>query len=356
MKKVLSFLVFGFMAACVQAQNFSVDDFIELSAYSPKKLETFISKKGFVPSNRAYEDEGVVNTWMQASKSNDNNNASFPTVRQFSKYQRGENVSFCFQTSSLQEQDAAIARLKSEGFSMGYSKFNNDSVLLFQKKNTTVRAYTYQEDSITFYCMYFENKAIPAPRSIRYAGDLLKFESHEILVASFGEANVVKDRYHFDGNDVNACSVLFPNTPRQAVFIWTDQQNMTGLDQVIISGNLPTDGASNFHQQITENNWQLEDGIRFNMRLEELVRANGNDVSFYGRNSDYNFMVVPQKKGEIDFSNIGIVLDCINCEGAPLLNKNIVNANEAFDQSLRLHVGMIILFPPKEHDKKYASR
>lgn len=355
MKKVLSFLVFGCLTACAYSQGFSVDDFIELSSYSPKKLESVISKKGFIPSNKTLEDGNIVDTWMQASKTADS--SLFPIVRQISKYQEGNDVSFCFQTTSRSEQEAAIAKLKSEGFLFGNSRVNKDSALLFQRRNTTVKAYSYQEDDVVYYCLLFQNKPLPSPRSIVYAGDLLQFTSHEYLAATYGERNVKKDRYHFAENEINVCSVLFPNTPRQAVFVWQDQQNYAGLNQVIISGNIPTDGSADFHQQIGENSWMLEGGIHFNMRLEELVRQNGDEVFFYGRNSDYNLMVVPQKKGEIDFTTTGIILDCINCEGSPLLDKNIISASEALDNSLRLHVGMIILVPATGHDtKKYASR
>ena len=356
MKKVSLFLVAGCLGICSYCQGFSVDEFIELATYSPKKLEAAIAKKGFIPSNRTLEEGNLVDSWIQASRSADS--SLFPIVRQLSKYQQGDEISFCLQTTSKEEQDAAIARLKNEGFSYGLCKKDKDSAVLFQRKTTTVRAYTYEAEDVVYYCLLFQNQPVPSPRSIRYAGDLLKFSSHELLVASFGEKYVKKDRYHFSGNEINNCSVLFPNTPRQAVFIWEDQQNFTTLDQVIISGNLPTETAIGFDQRIGENAWVLEEGIRFNMRLDELIRTNGDDIQFYGKNANYSLMVVPQKKGEIDFSTTVVMLDCINCEGSPLLDKKIISATEALDNSLRLYVGMIILLPHNNSSdsKKYASR
>lgn len=356
MKKVLSFLVFGCLTICVYSQGLSVDDFIELSSCAPKKLESLISKKGFIPSNRALDEGNITEVWMQASKTTDS--SLFPTVRQISKHQEGNEILFCFQTTSKTEHDVAVSRLKTEGFYYGNSKFNKDSsAVLFQRRNITVKAYSYLEEDVTYYCLLFNNKPVASARSIVYADDLLQFTSHEYLVTTFGEKNVKKDRYHFDENEINNCSVLFPNTPRQAVFIWQDQQNYTGLNQLVISGNLPTDGAIGFHQQIGENSWMLTDGIHFNMKLEELIRANGEDVYFYGRNTDYNLMVVPQKKGQIDFTTTGIILDCINCDGNSLLDQKVISSSEAIDNSLRLHIGLIILVPSSNHDsRKYASR
>lgn len=355
MKKVWSFLVFGCLVACCYGQGLSVDEFIELSSCNSKKLESLISKKGFIPSNRTLDEGNITEVWMQASRTTDS--SLFPIVRQISKHQEGNNVLFCFQTTSKTEHDAAISKLKSEGFFYGASRFNKDSATLFQRRNITVKAYNYTEEDVTYYCLLFNNKPVASARSILYADDLLQFTSHEYLVTTFGERNVKKDRYHFDDKEVNNCTVLFPNTPRQAVFIWLDQQNYTGLNQLIISGNLPTDGAIGFNQQIGQNSWMLTDGIHFNMRLEELIRANGEDVYFYGRNTDYNLMVVPQKKGQIDFTSTGIILDCINCEGNSLLDKKVISSSEALDNSLRLHVGLIILVPSTSHDsRKYASR
>jgi hypothetical protein len=114
---------------------------------------------------------------------------------------------------------------------------------------------------------------------------------------------------------------------------------------MLIGGNMSTRGSADFNRQIRENTWSLTNGVRFNMRLAELVRLNGGDFSFFGRKSDNFLSVAPDNKGRINFFATGIVLDCLNCNGSSFLNKEMVNASDALQQQLSLYVGMIMLIP-----------
>lgn len=356
MKRLSLFIAFGIIMVSGYGQELTVDDFLDFSSVSSKKLENSFSKKGFIPAGRSYQNDTIVNTWQQAVRNPDS--TKMPVARRVSKYQNGKEIYYSFQTSSADEYLSAINKLKQEGFIAPTGNINIDTSLLFQRKNVTVQGYSYTEDSISYYSLFFQRKPMPSPRSIIYANDLLQFTSHEYLVALFGNGNVKKDLYYFSDKEINKCSVLFPNTPRQAVFIWEDESTLTGLSHIIIGGSVRTMGSSEFNQQISENSWRLDNGIHFNMRLEELLEVNGEDLTFYGRNSEYFLTLVPQNKGQVDLSSTCIVLDCINCEGAPLLDKPIISASEALDQDIRLHVGMIILMPPANGNNgtKYARR
>lgn len=354
MKRQLLLSVFLMAAAIARSQEFSVDELMSFSASPSRKFDSYISKKGFRPFDRSMQNDTIVQSWQQAQNNPDSTQA--PILRKISRYQSGKQAYFSLQTSSKQEYLSAIAKLKQEGFFYGTAIANQDTVLVFQKTNYTVEASCFIEDSTLYYTLACKYQSTPSSRDITYGNDLVQFTSHELLAGFFGRSNVKSDVYYFSDKEISRCSVLFPNTTRQAVFIWKDEQNLRGLSQVIISGNFPTRVTAEFNQQMRENRWILDNGLHFNMRLDELVRLNGEDLAFYGKHSASPFMVLPQNKGNIDLANTTIVLDCINCGGSPMLDQKIVSASEALDRSLRLHVGMIILTPASAEEDKYVNK
>jgi hypothetical protein len=355
MRKQLLFVSFLCFMGTLRAQDISVDDFLEFASYSPKKVENLISKKGFTPAGKTFLNDTIVDTWQQMPKKVDSTRPAIE--RRISKFQNGTEIYYSLQTTSKDEYQKAVYQLKKEGFVGGVDTAVINTNLLLQRRNISIQGSTYAEDDLSFYSLFFEHKPLPSARSIQFANDLLQFTSHEYLTAFFGSNNVKKDLYYFSEKEVNKCSVLFPNTPRQAVFIWKDELNLTSLSHIIIGGSIRTAGSVDFTQQITENSWRFQSGIRVNMRLEELLDLNTKDVSFYGRNSEYFLTVAPQTGGEVDLTNTCVMLDCINCEGDGLLDQKLIKASDAVDRSLRLHVGMIILMPPVPGSaSKYAAR
>jgi hypothetical protein len=81
------------------------------------------------------------------------------------------------------------------------------------------------------------------------------------------------------------------------------------------------------------------------MRLAEMIRLNEGDFEFFGKSSEFAFMVVPQKKGAIDFRKTGVTLGCLNCSNAPLANREKVGAEAAMGNGLQLHILSLILIP-----------
>jgi len=354
MKRVLLFIGVVSIAGVCYGQQFSVDEFLEVSAIPAQKLNNYISKKGYTPAGKTMQNDTIVDTWQQAVKlTQDNLN---PAIRRISKYQNGKSVSFSYQTPSREEYIQAISILKKDGFFCGNESKNADSAFLFQKMNMTVQTFSFEEEGIPYYSLFFHREEAPAHRNINYAEDLLQFTSHEYLSNFFGADNVKKDLYFFSEKEINKCSVLFPNSTRQVVFIWKDEDNLMELSHILIGGNMSTRSSLDFNNQIRENTWTLSSGVRFNMRLAELIKLNGQDFSFFGRNSDNFLTVSPSNNGEIDFSSVGIVLDCLNCESSSLLNKQTILASEALDQHISLYVGIIMLMPPVDQVKKIAKR
>lgn len=90
---------------------------------------------------------------------------------------------------------------------------------------------------------------------------------------------------------------------------------MMTLDHIILGGKPLSDDEA-YSGPMRPNTWQLKNGLYFNMRLDQLIRLNEDDIYFFGRNSDYFLNVKQQKKAAIDFSNTGVILDCLNCDGS----------------------------------------
>lgn len=334
-------------------QEISVNDFLEVSSLSSQKFDNYLSKKGYIPAGKTFQNDTIIDTWQQIVKVTEENQN--PLGKRIAKYQWGKEISYCFQTPSRQEYEGAISSIRSNGFFCGNEGVSPDSSVMFQKKNITIQAYSFKEEGIVYYSLFFHQQQMPA-RTVKYADDLLQFTSHEYLANYFGAANVVKDFYFFSEKELNKCSVLFPNSTRQVVFIWKDEYNLKDLSYILIGGNMSTKSSVDFNQQIRENTWVLDNGIRFNMRLGELLKLNGEDFTFFGRKSDNFLTIDPRSKGNIDFATTGIVLDCLNCESASFLNKEQLLASDVLDQRISLYVGMIMLIPGSETAKKYASR
>jgi hypothetical protein len=220
-----------------------------------------------------------------------------------------------------------------------------DSAMLLQKEDMTVRVKEEMRDEVKMYTVILQKKPVPTASSIRYAEDLLFFDSHERLVALFGNSNVKKELYYFSEADSTRCSVIFPNSNRQAIFIWEDQDNFRALSFLIIGGGLKPEGAGSYSQAVSLNAWRSSSGIYTGMRIQEILRVNDADFNFYGPNSEFAYMAVPEKKGNIDFKHTGITLGCFNCTGSPIMKKEKISAQGALDAGIQLFVTSIVLMP-----------
>ena len=197
----------------------------------------------------------------------------------------------------------------------------------------------------TIYSFRFHEETFPLPETIQYAEDLLKFNSHEYLVAFFGKANVIKDVYYFSEKDVAKCSVLFPKTSRQAVIIWEDQVNLWKPSYLIVGGNTNTGSAATYDGVIDENVWSSKEGVYSGMSLVSLIKLNGNSFRFYGRNASVPYLIVPENTGTLNFRKKMIVLGCLNPNGSRLLNNTTISADEILNDNLGIYVHMMMILP-----------
>ena len=341
MRKLLLYLL---VLSCLfaEGQVVTADDFVTISSLPEKKMGDYVSKKGFVQTARNYDNDTVTNEYFYNNRKKGNETPD-SVLRFISGYVKGKATGVIYKTSSAKEYESIINDFEKNGFLSG--KEGKDSLLFFQKGNMTVHIDEVTEDDVKFYLVRVDRKPLPDLSNIRFADDLLAFDSHESLSMLFGKENVKKDAYYFSATQVNRCSVLYPNTNRQAIFIWEDQQNSRKLSFLLIGGSLRSESSSDFNQTIGLNSWHSHSGLYTGMKLSEVETVNDGDFYFYGLNSEFAFMAVPEKKGNIDFKKTGIVLGCFNCNAEPVLKTEKVSAEAAINAGLRLYIMSIVLIP-----------
>jgi hypothetical protein len=324
----------------VQAQVISIDDLLTFSSLSSKNLNNFLNKRNFVPVKNytQYNDRSI--SYYQ----NKNRKDSDSIFRKLDIITGKEEQSFLLNTSSRAEFNENCAKLKKAGFMISCLPGNeNHDDQFFQKKNFTVTTGTTIEEDILYYRIFLQKKELLTADQVQYSEDLLKFDSHEYLASFFGEQNVKKDLYYFSEKELRKCSVLFPNTSRQALFIWNDQDKYMDLSYILISGVLPTVSAVQYSNFISQSKWFSKEGLYAGMSLYEVLQLNNEDFTFYGRNSEVSFMVDPNSRGNIDFKKTGIMLGCVNSEVYRLLGKEKISALEAFNRHIPLYVYYIMV-------------
>jgi hypothetical protein len=340
-------ILISFLVVCdLHGQEFSAKDFLFASSVSSKKLESYLTKNHFLPGGSRIQDGNRVNIYrFSKPQKNKKKKDTLYINRNIEIFRTKNSFSFTYITSLKKEFDESLQELKKSGFFCGNER--GSTGVLFQRKNITVQASTRQEtDNDTLYSLVINEQVLPLPETIQFAEDLLKFYSHEYLVSVFGSANVVKDLYYFSEKDVVKCSVLFPKTSRQAVFIWEDDSNLCKPAYLIIGGNMNASTISNYDGVIGENVWNSKEGVYSGMSLNSLIRLNGNSFKFYGKNSESPYMIVPENTGSLNFKMNRVVLGCLNPSGSRLLSNPLINADEILTDNLGIYVYMMLIVPP----------
>jgi hypothetical protein len=327
------------------SQDFSAKDFLFASSLSTKKFESYLSKKKFISTGKRWQNDTVVNIYsFKREKKKRKKEDSVQIKRSIELFQAKDNLSFTFLTSVKDEFTESIQGLSEMGFFCGNK--TDTAAVLYQKRNISVLADMIKtEEGDTLYSLTFSQAELPSPESIHFADDLLQFYSHEYLVGVFGEKNVVKDLYYFSDKEIAKCSVLFPKTSRQAIFIWEDEMNLCKPSSVIVGGGTKTAGSANYDGLIGENVWQLKDGVYPGMSINSLMNLNGESFKFYGKNTNLPYTILNDNAGALNFKKNRVQLGCLNPTGSKLLNNPTVNADEILSDNLGLYVLMIMVFP-----------
>ncbi len=339
----------------VNSQDLSVDELLTLTSLSSQKFDQYISKKGFTKSSSGFQHDSLAQTWQPKQN---NKKKKEQIQRQVERSQVRRMNMLHFKTSCPKEFGTIRTKLKKEGFQCPADTLVNCSFpLRFKRKNITVNVDRLIENEDTLFSFRFNEKLPPAPAKIEFANDLLQFESHEDLIYIFGENNVKKDKYYFSDNDARVCTVLFPYSSRQVVFLWKDDSTCSELASIVFGGTLGISSDISYTSQVAANTWMLSNGISCNLNLRELIQMNGGDLRFYGKQSKYFLSLVPENTGQLELNEgISVVLGCLNCENDTVLNAATVSAKDALQKGLGMHVLMVILSPESKVRAVEVSR
>ncbi|MEO6730840.1 MAG: hypothetical protein ABIN01_06460 [Ferruginibacter sp.] len=344
MKRLLFFFTLFFYALQTYGQGMPVESLFTLTSFSPAKFDNYLSKKGFAFRGNDVRQDTMLKMYDYRRTK------SFKDIDSISRaICRAEikgDAFVTYETASLAEFMDMRSQLKSTGFYyLREADNNNLGGLLYQHKDLTVRTIIDTVDNAPRYSMVFHKKTFPAPKNIYYANDLLTFTSHEYLVSYFGEKNVKKDIYYFSGNEVTKCSVLFLNTNRQVVFIWSDEANRCAISHLLFGGQQNLESAMESGKYVEENVWALKSGVRPGMSLMELRMLNGTDFNFHGGNSINTGAVIADNQGKLDFKKEEVLLSCLNCRDDKFSKAKVMNADDSIDEGRILFVLSVILNP-----------
>ncbi|WP_460554331.1 hypothetical protein [Ferruginibacter profundus] len=343
MKRLLLFLCLLFLGQLAIAQMAALN-LSELSYVPKQKFDTYISKKGFAFVGTSYKTDTIARDFDYKRTPKD----TIPVQRTVTSFSTKEDFCLVYRTTSTDEFQKIKADIKKEGFFCNREK---DSLtapfLLYQHNDVTVNISSKTIDTLTEYSFTVRKQELPKPKEISFAEDLSVFNSHEYLRFYFGEQNVKKDIYYLSDQKVGKCSVLFPNTNRQVVFLWDDEANNCNLSKIYIGGQLMAESNLQYENNIPENLWRLKSGIRPGMSLYQLRKLNDAAFNFNGGNSSNTGMVATDSTGKLDFKRESVILGCMNCTDPAFSKKKIMNSDDAIEEERILFVQTIILEPVK---------
>ena len=347
MKRLLLFfclLLFGYTSL---AQVEAALNLTEVSYIPKQKFDSYISKKGFAFIGTSYKTDTIARDfgYRGAGKKGPD---SIPVQRSVTSFSTKEDFSLVYRTTSVSEYQKIKTDIRKEGFFCNREKDSLTALfLLYQHNDVTVTVTSKTIDTLTEYSFAVRKQELPKPKEISFAEDLSVFNSHEYLRYYFGEQNVKKDIYYLSEQRIGKCSVLFPNTSRQVVFLWGDEVNNCSLAKIYIGGQLMAETNLKYEDNVPENLWQLKSGVRPGMSLYRLRMLNDAAFNFNGGNSSNSGMISTDSTGKLDFKKESIILGCMNCTDAAFYKKAVINSDDAIQDERILFVHTIILDPSK---------
>ncbi len=137
MGKILLILIVSLSYMCnAYSQSITVDDLLTLSSLSPKNIDGYLNKKGFVSAGKSLQDDLVGKTFVESKKVKSKDTSG--VIRSISLYKK-ENIDYyVLHTSSVQEYRDGSSRLKKAGFFSDSSKGKEQPGQCFFKKEILV--------------------------------------------------------------------------------------------------------------------------------------------------------------------------------------------------------------------------
>lgn len=342
MKKALLLLQLSLCSYLLQAQNheFSIKELVSLTNISINKFDNYAIKRGYKP----HPDMTVTEFGNAFSKLTRESRIE----KLLERYDKSDTSAVFYMTNSANE----FADLKSELERAGFAHEETESKKnpfpsLYQRGDVAVRPAIKQDGDKTVYAFTVERKSLPKASDIKFVEDLLLLTSHENIAAVFGDETVKKDVFYFSEDEITKCSVLFPNSNRQVIFIWKDQVNRKDIDFILIGGHVRSQGSKNFDSQINMNMWYSRQGVKLGMRLQDIEELNGQPFLFHGWESEQPGVISPKNAGLLNFKKIGVQFNCFNCREDEYYAKNgeLISSDKIAKENTRVYVSTLIILP-----------
>ena len=301
-----------------------------------KKIENYLRKKGFTREGYPYDSEVVFTSQYVED--------SVVISRSFQFVFKEDALQLLYKTTSLKE----LQSWKKELLETATPFKNNDQTGLFYnaKEHLTLKCSEEMQDTVQSYTLSATKKVLPKIKDLAFAEDLLPIDAHIYLEALFGKHNVKEETFYFSESMQKKCSIIYPNTPRQAIFLWNDEVSLKDIAFIII-GEYENKTSQNVESPLTLAQWKSRQGISCGMSLRELELINQNEVNFYKWRSSMSG-TLSTNKGQIDFSSIEIVLDCLNCNFVSAQGDGmVISSIEASEQKQKWYVRSFAVVPPK---------
>jgi hypothetical protein len=323
-----------------QKSDISISALVECTFMPQEGFGKYVSNKGFI-NVAAVSKNALVYERSQRNKS---------LKHILERQDLADTVSVMLQTTSHAEFTSWRQELQKSGFSYYKDKDKQEEDLypIFQRRNIIARLSLQYTDIQTLYCLKLENVRLPDVSSIRYAEDLLQLNAHEYIVAVFGAANVKQDVFYFSEQEINQCSILFPNTSNQVIFIWKDEVNKRGISFLLLGGQTNIQGTAPIYSGNLFHKWRSQQGIYLGMTLKELEQLNKASIDFYGWESEQPGHVKNRMNGTIDFTKIGLQLQCLDCSPELTNTDIILSSKNILRTNNRVFVSSMIILPERK--------
>lgn len=318
----------------LSAQTISLNELLNMAAIGAGKFQQYASRKGFQMEERQQD-------FVRMQYSRDTANAFF-----ISRKWNGHGGWLRLEKITAADYELLKQRMKADGFVAGELKAKVHTEL-FERGSLLITASPEidLEEGKRLYNLVIQDKPLPKAKDLQYAEDLLQFDSHQQLVQVFGSNNVLKDVFIQADGTMKPCSIIYPQSPYEAVFVWNDGSNLRILEQVRVGGNSHTKSSLRYNNSVSQNRWASRQGVYPTMTLDQLVSRNESPVSFYGWGAENSGMLCSGTSGKLDLSQMSFVFSCFNCNEEKYYGDARHNATDVINDSRRVHIATLILKP-----------
>ncbi|MBA2744890.1 MAG: hypothetical protein H0U44_01575 [Flavisolibacter sp.] len=292
-------LILAVQPVLAQMDLFSFTSMVD---QNPRKLESQLQKKGFNRSgyHSTHEMIFIKNTIEDSTSIH----------RSFHVIQNEGLWELLYKTSSKEEFSHWEKEIRNT--STSFSGKEKSNVFYCQKQGITLHYNQEKEDTTVYYVVSASRKPLPKIKDLVYAEDLLEFDAHIYLQTVFGTENVKEDVFYFSETMQNKCSIIYPNTSRQAIFLWKDEKHLKDLSFIII-GEPSNRSHDQKQHQVTLPSWRSKQGIGCGMNLSEVEMLNRAPINFYKWRTTMAGALAPGNIGSLNFEKLELVFDCLNC-------------------------------------------